>query len=436
MPCPPEADKPIRVLCLQGPPSPFARELGAELTARGAEVLRINLCIGDWIYWHGPGTLNYRGSLANWESYLERLLVERGITDIVYFADQVPYHRIARRVAERLGIRGVSYEHGYLRPDWIVVEPGGQSAYSHLSEDPEQFKAVAKTLPDPDFGRLYQSDFKAESNGEVVYHLSNYLGWLLYPRFVRDRVYNPLIEYAVYPFRFRHARRNKVRSATQVDRLQMSATPYFVVILQMQNDYQIRTNSPYSDQRGYISDILTSFAADAPKDAELVVKVHPLDNGLVNWRRHLKREAQRLGVLGRVLYLDGGDLERLVAGAKGTITINSTSGLTALRALCPLRVAGIAVYDMPGLTHQGPMSRFWSDPDPPDQETVWAFLKVLASAVHVRGDFYGLDGRRAAARSFAAKLVERRIGGAIFKPHPPRLGRARRIGVPVRGWPV
>ena len=196
-----------KVLFLQGPPSDFARALGAELMARGARVHRINLCAGDWIYWHGPGTRSYRGSLAGWPDWLDGVLATEGITDLLYFGDCQPYHRTARRVAERRGVRTLAYEYGYLRPDWIVAEPGGQSTYSRLTADPARLRDAARDLPAVDLAPRHRIDRRREARGDVIYHLANYLLAPLYPRFRRDRVFNPILEYLSYLPRHRRARR-------------------------------------------------------------------------------------------------------------------------------------------------------------------------------------------------------------------------------------
>ena len=419
------------VLFLQGPPSPFARELGAELAARGLGVLRVNLCIGDWLFWHDDRAVSYRGSFAGWEAWLERLVVARQVSDIVYFADQMPYHRVAQRVARRHGIRAISYEYGYLRPDWIVVEPGGQSWQSHFPTDLARIRARAAALPAPLLAQLFRHDGRAEANGDVVYHLANYLLWFFWPLYRRDRMYNPLVEYLSYPLRFRRARRARSAAEAAVERLIRSPRPFFVVPLQMQNDYQIRANAPWTDQRHFLDTVLESFAVSADPTARLVVKMHPLDNGLENWARHLRRTVARVGLAERVVLLDGGDLERLSAHAAGMVVINSTCGVTALRLGCPVKVLGCATYDIRGLTHRGGLGMFWRAPFQPSRADVVAFLKVMAHDVHVRGDFYGPEGREAAVRQIADRLQTGRVWTGLFDPEPPRREIARRMRLAV-----
>ena len=420
-----------RVLFLQGPPSDFARALGAELTARGARVHRVNLCAGDWIYWHGPGTRSYRGSLAGWPGWLDRVLETEGITDLLYFGDCQPYHRAARRVAERRGVRTLAYEYGYLRPDWIVAEPGGQSAYSRLTADPARLRAAARDLPAVDLAPRHRIDRRREARGDVIYHLANYLLAPLYPRFRRDRVFNPILEYLSYLPRHRRARRGEGQARRLADRLGTEGAPVFLAILQMQNDYQIRANSPYRDQRHYLEELAASFAKHAPPQAQLVVKLHPHDNGLTPWRRCLGRLRHRFGLAGRLHLLDGGRVEDWARRAQGVVTINSTAGLTALSCRAPVIVCGVAIYDLPGLTHQAGLDRFWRAPQPPDPDCLEDVLRVLAHYLHVRGAFYGGSGQQAAISAMADRIMTATPLPPIFEPVPPRLAHARAMGVPV-----
>lgn len=425
----PERD--VRALFLQGPPSPFARELGTELAARGAFVRRINLCIGDWVHWHDSRAVSYRGSLDDWEDHLADFVRRNRISDIIYFADRFPYHRAAQRVARRLGLNAISFEYGYLRPDWIICEPFGQSGYSHFPDDLGAIRAAAHGLPDPDFARQHSHSFVHEALGDTVHYIGNYLFWFLYPRFRRDRIYHPIREYLSYPVRFARARLVRNRVARAIRDLQDSGAPYFLVPLQMQNDYQIRANSPFTDQRDFLGAVLASFATHSGPETRLVIKPHPLDNGIEDWAGYVRQAVRAFGLGDRVLYLDGGDLGEMIGGAMGVITINSTSGMTALRLGCPVMVMGLAVYDIAGLTHQGGLDRFWSDPTRPDPDGLNDFLKVMAAHCHVRGDFYGRTGRASAIRSLADRIMAAKPFDDIFLDTPPRLARAREIGVVV-----
>ena len=111
----------------------------------------------------------------------------------------------------------------------------------------------------------------------------------------------------------------------------------------------------------------------APEEVRLLIKEHPLDASWRNWCAYVRRQARRLGIEGRVHCIEGGDLQELSTSAGGMVCVNSTSGTLALECGIPVVVLGDAVYDVPGITHQGGLDRFWSGPDQPDAELYAAF---------------------------------------------------------------
>ncbi len=88
--------------------------------------------------------------------------------------------------------------------------------------------------------------------------------------------------------------------------------PFFVYPLQLETDFQLRAHSPYHSQKQAIDEILMSFAAHAPAETALVIKVHPLDNDLIDWEAYAMARAEALGIARRIVYLDGGDLALLL----------------------------------------------------------------------------------------------------------------------------
>ena len=415
---------------LQGPTSGVFRDLGRALAARGHRVVKVNLCVGDWLFWHGSDTRFFRGTIAEWEGWLEDLVQRQEATDIIYFADRFPYHKAAQRVAHAAGLRCISMEYGYLRPDWIILESGGQSTYSHLSNDPETYRNL--TLPTIDERPQHGIPALPEAICETAFHLSNaLLGWLT-PRYQPNRYYPELTEFLSYVPRLVRRSLNATKAEQCVAALMNMEGPVFLAPLQMQNDYQLRDNAPPGFQTGFIQKVLASFAQHAAPDAQLVFKLHPMDNGLERWERRIPAMARSAGVAERVHVLDGGDLTALFARATGCVVINSTMGLRALRAHVPTIAVGVAVYDIDGLTHQGPLATFWTDARSPDAHLLSAFVRALAHGIHVRGAVYGASGRAA----FVANAIRRLEGAEFVFPGlsadiPPRLEHARRLGIKV-----
>ena len=165
----------------------------------------------------------------------------------------------------------------------------------------------------------------------------------------------------------------------------LESEPLFVFPLQLSTDYQIRTHSLFPDMQSAATYVIESFAANAPDGVHLLLKSHPLDSSFFNWRSFVHRLARRLDVEGRVHLVDGGNLEQLAERARGLVCVNSTSATLALAHDTPVCTVGEAIYDMPGLTHQGHLDTFWTNPTPPEPGVYPAFRRVLVDRCLVRG---------------------------------------------------
>lgn len=425
--------EPRTFLFLQGPPGVFARKLGNELRRRGHRVLRVNFCVGDWLNWRGRDVVNYRERLRDWPAYLKSLIRNEGITDVLYYADRHPYHSAAIGITRTSDTRAINYEYGYFRPDYLTFERGGMSAYSHFPADPEQIFDIARNgLPPPDFTVHFPQPFAKEAVNEIVYNLSNFLCVLFFPHYQSDRFYNPLFEYLSWLPKLLSARRRNLHAETVITDLLANKVSYFVFPLQQESDYQIRANSPFAHLRDAVRMVIESFAASSPADARLVVKAHPRQSGMVPWRSLVNEYAKLAGAGDRVQFIDGGNLNTLLEHAKGVVLVNSTVGFHALQSGCPIKVLGVAVFDISGLSFQGPLEEFWNAPTAPDEALRDAFTRVLIAATQVKGNFYHPEGRAVAVREAANRLIEQRVNepGAFVDP-PPRLERARALGIPV-----
>src|SRR5690606_28117416 len=119
-----------------------------------------------------------------------------------------------------------------------------------------------------------------------------------------------------------------------------SRQPYFLLPLQLDSDWQIRKHSSFRDMGEVLDLALASFKNHAPEATRLVVKVHPMDNGLIDRLAQARTKATLLGIAERVDIIDGGDLDLLLQHASGTVVVNSTVGLSAMRHGCPTIALG------------------------------------------------------------------------------------------------
>jgi capsular polysaccharide export protein len=422
-----------KVLFLQGPPSSFWRQLCEYFEAAGITTFHINFSLGDWVYWRKSGAVNYRGRFKRWAGFLRDFLLRHGITDILYYADRLPYHAVAREVARALGIRAYALEFGYLRPHWVTLERGGMGTLSHFPADPAAIRAIARRSgPYKPDGRQYPHSFGQEAFNEVAYNLPHSFLPFLFPGYRADRHYHPWLDYLGWlPSSLAKRWLDPPRIA-RLAQWQQEGARYWLMALQIQADYQLRANSRYAHQAGAIKEVIASFARHARAEDRLVIKLHPLDNGLECWGRAVARLAGRHGVADRVLTVHECNLDTAIKHCQGVITINSTVGLLSLRARKPVKTLGIAVYDIAGLTHQEPLDTFWRSPAPIDLELLKDFVNALAATIQVRGSFYNPRGREAACREIVRRVLEDQVNGlGAFVDPPPRLARALREQVPI-----
>ncbi|WP_346912746.1 capsular biosynthesis protein [uncultured Roseibium sp.] len=421
-----------RVLFLQGPLSPLFRLIGDRIREAGHEVFRINLCAGDWLHWHGLECTSFRGQPSDWPDFISRFLADNRITDLVLHGDQRLYHRLAINCAKKEGIQIAVTELGYLRPGWMTLEKNGLSTLSHFPDDPVHVRRIADEVGDVDFSPMFPGSFYLQTVPDVTYNLANVILKPLYPHYERHTIYHPVPEYLRGAVRLLGEKRRNRDVDSALARMMEDGTPFFVLPLQLEGDFQLRRHSPYESFADVIDLVLGSFAEAAPVAAHLVLKSHPLDVGYENWPEVIGKAVTRYGLEGRVHFFDGGNLGALFKHACGMVTLNSTAGLEALQAGLPVKTLVPAHYDIAGLTSRVPLETFWTAPEKPDPALLEAFLRAIAGTIQVRGSIHNRDGVPVAAENIARRILERSLNepGAFVDP-PPRLERARALGVPL-----
>lgn len=391
---------------LQGMPSPFFRRVGAALESNGCRVTRINLCIGDWLFWHGRSTLSYRGREADWGRFIADFFECNGVTDLVLLGEQRRYHKEAVHLAQALGIRVTVTDFGYLRPDWITLEFDGMGGNSRFPRDPQEIRRRAASVGQADLSRRYVDSAFNMAASDLLYNFANFFLGICYPYYRRtDCRPHTLIYTLTSALHLLRSRLAREASRARVSEITTSSSRYFVLPLQLDHDFQIVAYSPFGGMGEVIRVVIESFARHASVESSLVIKVHPWDAGLVNWRRMVGLVAEEFGVAGRVEYLEGGSLDELARAAAGMVTVNSTAALHALQAGCPVKVLGQAVYDMPGLTFQGALDEFWKSPISPDRELLDAFVNLMAATIQVRGVFFSEPGCSVAVEATVQRLM-------------------------------
>lgn len=377
-----------RVMLLQGLMGPFFQHLGRGLRKAGHDVFKVNFNGGDGAYWRLPNGIDYRGTLADWPEAFAQLLARHQITDVMLFGDCRDHHMAALSVCRALGVTVWVFEEGYIRPDWVTMEIGGVNGHSLLSRDPEWYRSRAAQLPPVPEHRKVPSSFRRRAIQGLWYNVADVLTRWRYPGWETHRPWHPLVEGVGWARKLMRRDERKAQGEALLARLQDEQASYFLFPLQLDSDAQIRLHSPFAGMIEAIKLVLQSFAAHAPANSRLVVKEHPLDNGVRDWQLETHDLAKRFGIADRVDYLAWGDIEAIAEGALGMVTVNSTSGTLALARGVPVVVLGKAVYDLADLTFQCGLDRFWAEAVPPDAATFAAFQRVLIDQCLIPGGFF------------------------------------------------
>ncbi|MEP7157461.1 MAG: capsular biosynthesis protein, partial [Betaproteobacteria bacterium] len=336
--------------------------------------------------------------------YINTFLDQHSITDVVLLGEQRALHRVAIEAAKERFITVTVTDFGYIRPDWVIVELNGMNADSLFPRDPQAIHALAKDLPPVERAVIYRDGFFSQAMLDMTFHLSSALFPWTFPYFKRHTLQHPITNYLGIGRRLVLAGVEERRTRKVLE--QLSAVPglKYIFAMQTEDDYSLRAYSHYANLDTPMREAIQSFARHAPPDSVLIFKVHPLDPELKNWRSMIERMANEAGVGRRVIYIDGGDLDKLIATSAGVVTVNSTVGLRAIELGLPILALGQAIYRIHGLTHEAGLDDFWINGCAPEPSLANAFLRALAATLHVRGSYYTREGVRAAAEGMAYRL--------------------------------
>ncbi|MCR5891526.1 MULTISPECIES: capsular biosynthesis protein [Burkholderia] len=379
-------------LLLQGTASPFFGRLAVALSECGHAVRRVNFCGGDALYGGGCDAWDFALPLNQLSDWYSSVLEGGDFTDVLMFGDCRPIHRPVHAIAERAGATVRVFEEGYVRPNWLTLEQHGVNGRSQLPRDPEwyfgQREATPASMPALETGyNLHERAFH-----DIRYRLANALYASRFPHYQSHRPRNGFVEYAGLASRALKSRRQHRHADGVTQELLESGRPYYLFPLQLNSDTQIVVHSPFDGVRDAIEQVLQSFALHAPAGSCLVIKNHPLDTGLIDYRSFAQSRAREFGISDRLWFIDAGRLPTLLDHAQGVVLVNSTVGLSALHHQRPLIALGDAIYDMPGLTWQHGLDSFWREAGSPDMVLYQAFLDYVIHHTQINGDFYTRRG--------------------------------------------
>jgi capsular polysaccharide export protein len=384
-------------LFLQGPHGPFFNGLGEMLRTAGSEVWRVGFNAGDQTFWRNKRSyLGFRGQISDWPTFFEQTCRDKQITDVVLYGDTRPIHAQAIAAAKALGLEVHVFEEGYLRPYWVTYERDGSNGNSRLMQTTvsEMQAALERSdleapLPPSHWGDMRQHVFYG-----ALYHWFVMFWNRSYRNFQPHRALPVTREFQLYLKRLLLMPLQALERRRATRRIRNGGFPYHLALLQLEHDSSFQMHSPFDSMGDFLAEVLSGFAAGAPRHHHLVIKAHPLEDGRSPIRRELRRLAKAHSIETRVHYVRGGKLAELLNEARTAVTVNSTAGQQVLWRGIPLKVFGAAVYDKEEFTSDQTLAQFFATPARPDNRAYKDYRRYLLETSQVPGGFYSRSGRR------------------------------------------
>jgi capsular polysaccharide export protein len=406
-PAPQTATDTRRFLFLQGPHGPFFAQLGAMLGRAGAQVWRVGFNRGDRAFWPKQGFIAYQGTHEEWPAECARLMAQHQITDLVLYGDTRPIHAQAIAAAQAAGITVHVFEEGYLRPYWVTYERGGSNGNSRLMSlsVADMQRAIAPYDMDLPDAPARWGDMRQHVFWGALYHWHVLTGAWDFPRFRPHRSLSVGQEFLLYLRRLALMLPQRWQRAWATQRIQWGGFPYHLVLLQLEHDASFQMHSPFRRMSEFLEVVMQGFAQGAPAHHHIVFKAHPLEDGRAPLARDIKRLAAQYGVAGRVHFVGGGKLARLLNHARTVVTVNSTAAQQALWRGLPLKCFGAAVYAKPEFVADTPLPEFFANPPRPDSRAYRDYRHFLLETSQVQGGYYSAEGRRAVLRQIVDMML-------------------------------
>lgn len=383
------------ILFLQGPLGTFFTNLADRLE----KDLGVNKCYqlalnkGDEFFAKKDRAIKYKGALSDFEDWIDNFYKDKNIDYIFLLGDAREYHKRAINKAKENNIKVYVFEEGYFRPNYITLEENGVNNNSNLPREidfylSQEIESLRKenVKRKIEIGQVYY--YMARS--AVIYYLLMYLFNMSYKNYKHHRTRSVYIEFYAGLVNYIRRKKNAITEKSIYNKISNLEKKYFLVVLQVREDFQVREHSDYSSVESYIEEVLISFK-ESNKDpkSHLVIKHHPMDRGKVDYSSFIKEVCFHIKLdRKKVFYVYDINLPEVLKSAKGCVTINSTVGLQSLHHSIPVKVMGRAMYDIEGLTYQGSLADFWNEKIEVNKNNYEHYREYLINKTQISGSFF------------------------------------------------
>ena len=396
------------VLLLMGYVGTFFARMARHLEAEGIEVYKVSFPLHEFGF-PAHQRLPYSGPMGDFRAFLRTQIQERGIRHVFMVNDFPIPHRIALDLCAELRQQGHAidsyvFELGYLRPNYVTLERDGVNSRSALNKPAEFYWSLPEQQVIPqarrESGVRWRKIWKAPT---FIQHA--YTSYRIVEGASKLQPNPAYVWAAVRGFARKYLYAISERS---VKAALFDGSPFFLGVLQVATDSQLKGEPSFSSVEGFITEMVESFARSAPKQSRLFIKHHPRDRGYTNYSSHVNRLVQRFGLQQRVFYFHDSPLAPILRNpaCRGVVLINSTVGYQTLFHAVPLKVLGTAPFNIEGLADQQPLDGFWAAPQRSDRALFRRFYHHVLSTTQINGNF---DGAFPFAQTFSIK-------GALTNP--------------------
>ena len=319
------------------------------------------------------------------------------LSHVILFGSDRPIHSIARKICEKCGIKVLCFEEGYFRPDYVTLDIGGNNASSPL----------AGKLPDIEEGLISEAALKEKYKitvseksfrNKCIYGFLYYTCSELFSSNKQKNLFHKNL--TLYKQLFQWISNfilYKIKCKKDTYLLsELIQKKYHLVALQLDSDMQSRFQSNGWKKLDVIHETIKSFANNCETESHLVFKVHPLERGHLRHEKVIKNIAQKFGIENRVWIIQTGSIGQWIKYSCGIITINSTSGFSAIFHGVPILLLGNAIYENEYLVSKckdvTDIDLFWENKIKNNKNQRLNYLAWVKSRACVNGDFFTDSG--------------------------------------------
>ena len=377
-------------LFLMGPIGTFFARLSNYLENNNVRTYKISFPLYEYGF-PKSRLIYYSKDIRFFKAFLKDLIIEKKIKHIFMYGNVLIPHRDALDLVKEFNKKGKKikthiFELGYMRPNFVTLESHGINHTSSFILDKEFYstKEPYKTFPKPK-----KNKYRIRKIWKAITFINHCLKNYKIVDF--EHKLQPKPSYLWFQIKGFLLKYFFKVSEYNVKRKCFSINPFFIVILQVSSDSQIRLGSEIKDNNKFIYKVIRDFAKAKLQNISLVFKHHPRDRGYTNYSKDINQIAEEFGISNNVFYIHDHFLSNIFRNprCKGTILINSTVGYQSLFHAIPVKALGISPYNIDGLSYQKSLTSFFFNREKVDQLLFNKFYRYIVENSQINGNFDG-----------------------------------------------